>query len=472
MKKIFTLFAIILIHLGVRAQAWVELGTGPHALNANYSIFALLSDPSGRIYAAGGFTDSATYISGSAYVAVWIDTAWLTLGGDSTGALNANNSIYCLTRDALSGSIYATGNFTDGNGRQYVAKWDGGGWSEVGVDTAGLNATGPIYALTTDLAGNVYAAGSFTDLPFGYGYYYVAEWNGHWSELGLDTTGGLRADSSIYALATGKHGSIYAAGAFTDSLGYNYVAKWNGTNWSEVGNDSSHLNANGSIRTIITDTAGHLYVAGDFTDSLGYYAIEKWNDSVWVELSNPNTNQVNLNGPINALTLDSVGNVYAAGMLSDTSGNFYFVAVWNGSQILTVDNYGTAPLQANDFIYAMASDKYGNVYTAGNFTDANAYKFVAEFTGNIPEGIATVNTDRLHIYPNPASGLINIQADGLSGTAAIQVLDALGRIIYTVSSEGSTISTQIDISGYSPGVYTLLVSDGANTAMAGRIVKE
>ena len=471
MKQILTLVVFLSVFLHSRSQAWIELGTGGNALNANYTIYSIIADPSGQIYAAGGFTDSPSYIQGHAFVAKWNGSTW-TQVGTGANALNANNAIYSITQD-LTGNIYAAGNFIDTNGRQYVAKWNGSTWTELGIDTIGLNATAPIYAVKTDAAGNVYAAGAFTDFVFAYNHNYVAKWNGSlWTEVGLDSTRGLNADSTIYALATDRHGNLYAAGAFTDSNGYSYVAKWNDTIWSKVGGDSSSLNANGQINAMITDSAGNIYAGGTFTDSSGYYYIAKWNGSKWIELSNPNLNQTNIIGPINALTLDSVGNVYAAGMIPDSSGNFFFVVVWNGSRILVADNSGSSPLNANDAVMTMCSDKFGNVYAAGKFKDANQFDYVAEFTGNIPSGITTVNTDHLHIYPNPTSGLIYIQADHLSGTATIEVLDALGRTLYSRGTDSGTIQTSMNISDLAAGVYTLLIRDAAGTSLSSRIVKQ
>ena len=204
MKQTFTLVVAILVFISAHSQSWIEVGQGNTALNANYTIFTLMADPTGNIYAAGGFTDSSSYINGTTYVAKWDGTSWTTLGTDSNG-LNTNNSIYSLTQD-LSGNIYAAGNFHDLNGYEYVAKWNGTNWSELGIDSVALNANSSIYTLITDPAGNIYAAGDFTD-PLGNRY--VAEWNGSaWSQLGVDSVNGLDADSTIYALTTDGHGNI------------------------------------------------------------------------------------------------------------------------------------------------------------------------------------------------------------------------------------------------------------------------
>ncbi len=471
MNRALTLVFTLFLALTSYSQAWIELGTGGNAINANNTIWSVIADPAGNIYAAGGFTDSPSYISGYSYVARWSGTAWSPLGTGGN-ALNANNAIYALSKDAA-GNIYAAGNFTDHNGRQYVAQWNGSTWAELGVDSIGLNATAPIYAVVTDLSGNVYAAGDFNDLIFAYGHRYVAKWNGSiWSEVGLDSIYGLNADSTIYALATDRHGYLYAAGAFTDSLGYYYVARWNDTVWAPLGTDSTALHANGQINALITDTAGNVYAAGTFQDTSGYYYIAKWNGSTWTELSDPATNQVSLIGPINALALDSVGNVYAGGMIPDSDGNFFIVVVWNGSRLLVANNSGSDPLNANAPVMAMCADRSGNIYAAGNFTDQNDFSYVAEFTGNIPSGISPVTIDYLHIYPNPTSGLISIDADHLVGTTTITLLDDLGRSLYTQSTVSSSIQARLDLSRYTSGVYTLMITDASGTIAARRIVKQ
>ena len=467
MKKLYTLFTLLLICLSGSAQRWIELGRGTSALNATGSIYSIISDPMGHVYAAGAFTEEAY---DSAYVAQWSGAGWTELGTGAT-ALHANGSIYSIARDGQ-GNIYAAGNFTDSNNRVYVAKWNGSQWSEIGRDTAGLNATAPIYALTTDAANRVYAAGAFGDQLFSFhNYYYVAVWDGRWTEVGFDTASTLRADSIIYAITYDtRRGYLYAAGAFRDTNGYAYVAAWDGSRWSELGTGRSALRANGAIKTVITDSAGHVYAAGDFTDSAGHYYIAEWVNGKWFELSSL-ADQISIRGPINALALDSAGNVYAGGMIPDSTGNYVIVAEWDGSRIIAADNGGRSPINADDAILSMCSDHWGNIYAAGNFKDDNTTMYVAEFTSNAALAIAPISSTSLRLYPNPTSGTIYLHAEQLSGTATVEIIDALGRVIHSQRIESSTIYTSIDLSPYATGVYTLTLRDAAGTTMR-RIVKQ
>src|ERR1017187_9738714 len=74
------------------------------------------------------------------------------------------------------------------------------------------------------------------------------------AELGGNT---LMANAVIGTICSDPAGNIYAAGGFTDSRGHNYVAKWNGSNWSELGGTT--LAANGGINSICSDAAGNIY---------------------------------------------------------------------------------------------------------------------------------------------------------------------------------------------------------------------
>jgi len=149
-----------------------------------------------------------------------------------------SNSIQCLTKDS-SGNLYAAGAFSNGNGKYYVAKWNGNTWSEVGgANTSTFNST--ISTLSIDASGNLYAAGLFTNGSDRWsGNQFVAKWNGSvWSEVGGTNTSAF--NNSINSLSTDASGNLYAAGAFTNGSSKNYVAKWNGNAWSEVGGTNTY----------------------------------------------------------------------------------------------------------------------------------------------------------------------------------------------------------------------------------------
>lgn len=98
-----------------------------------------------------------------------------------------------------------------------------------GINTSSFNAT--VLSIATDINNNVYAAGLFTNEIFPSGNNYVAKWDGtSWNELGGNKTSTF--NSWINSIITDKTGYVYAAGNFTKGSSYNiyyYVAKYTQT---------------------------------------------------------------------------------------------------------------------------------------------------------------------------------------------------------------------------------------------------
>ena len=289
---------------------------------------------------------------------------WSELGG--TNVLSANSSIQSICKDAA-GNIYAAGIFTNGNNKFYVAKWNGSSWGELGAANP-LNAIGIIYSICSDAAGNIYAAGAFTSG----GLYYVAKYNGSsWSKLG-----GLSTNGWIQSICCDATGNIYAAGNFTNASGNHYVAKYNGSSWSELGG-TNVLSANGSIVSICSDATGNIYAGGLFTNASGNKYVAIYNGSSWSELGGINT--LSANGNINTICSDVAGNIYAAGSFTNT-GNICYVAKYNGSNWSELG--GTNALNCNNNIISICSDATGNIYAGGAFSNLSSKKYVAKYNGN------------------------------------------------------------------------------------------
>ena len=92
------------------------------------------------------------------------------MGKGSNGSLFASD-IRSICTDK-SGSVYVEGSVEISRGKNYVARWDGTSWSELGGIEKGLKANARINSICLDAAGNVYAAGWFTNSTG----YYVAKY--------------------------------------------------------------------------------------------------------------------------------------------------------------------------------------------------------------------------------------------------------------------------------------------------------
>lgn len=366
--RILTL-AILLLSGALHAQWWTQLN--PPANLFNNIIFSVVADKTGKLYAAGGCTDSA----GENAIAVLNNGGWSELGvGANT--LHAKGNIYALAFDP-SGNLYSAGAFTDATGHYYVAKWNGSDWSETGPASAAQNFTGQIFSLAADKIGNIYAGGEMIDSV---GNYYVSKFDGtRWQPLGSGLQS-LRANGIIYAVLADASGNIYAAGQFTNAAGKWYVAKWDGGSWSELGTGADALNANGSINSLATDAGGNIYAAGDFKDGSGNQYVAKWDGSGWSALG---TGAASLaaNETINTILTDATGHLYAACMLSNSAGS-RVVSQWSGSS-WSVVTAAQGLSQFNNAILSLAADPAGNLYVAGNFTNQRGDRYVARDSAGI-----------------------------------------------------------------------------------------
>ncbi len=427
--------------------SWVELGSGANRLVSLLEL-TCYADASGNLYA--GALD--VNLKGAVYN--WNGTAWNELGSGST-ALNSLSSgisadaIFTITKDP-SGNVYTAGSFIDANHREYVAKWNGSAWSELGngFNSNGDSTNSYIWTVINDASGNIYTAGGFTDTA---GYTYVAKWNGStWSELGTGTNA-LKGNNNIFCLTIDASGNVFAAGGFTDTNGYSYVAKWNGTTWTEVGTGTNALKANSLIRGMAPDASGNIYVGGWFTNASGKYYVAKWDGTSWTELGG--TNALNANNEIYALMMDGSGNVYTGGAFTNANGKHY-VAKWDGSAWTELGT-GAGSLNANGDIGALAQGASGVVYACGSFADSPAspyppLNYVAKFVPGL--SVTNINKgDNVHIFPNPASNTLSIGLEKQYANANVRITDMTGRELYSSFIYNGKLA--IDISSWTNGLY-------------------
>lgn len=273
-------------------------------------------------------------------------------GWTKVGSLAFNESIMSLTSDNA-GNIYAAGNFTNTAGYRYVAVWNGTGWSELG----NLKANGPIWSIIATPQNKVYATGDFYDFN---GYPYLAYWNGsQWENLA--------GPPDRLLLATDDAGNIYSG-----------KRKWDGNQWSEL---FTGLFFNDNIYAVLSNPSGNTqYAAGKFsngaTSNGGYKYVARWNGGVVSE-----TGTLQANNSIHALAMDAQGILYAAGEFTNGenpwTGNRY-IAAWDGNTWSEVGK-----LNANAEISRLAVNKMNsNIYASGNFTNSKGHYYIARWDGN------------------------------------------------------------------------------------------
>ncbi len=132
----------------------------------------------------------------------------------------------------------------------------------------------------------------------------------------------------------------------------------------------------------------------------------------------------------------------------------------------------------------------GQIKSAGNMSSQNIYNFVDNFPGSGkvfyrirdigPDGIAKLSSVRSvrldetadpSIYPNPASGMIQVTHKKVEGGARLTMFNMLGHTVHAqVLPEGTTSQT-MDISRLPNGVYAIRVTHEDGTFNDYRLVK-
>ncbi|MBR3491030.1 MAG: exo-alpha-sialidase, partial [Bacteroidales bacterium] len=86
-----------------------------------------------------------------------------------------------------------------------------------------------------------------------------------------------------------------------------------------------------------------------------------------------------------------------------------------------------------------------------------------------PLGVAEnqFETESLKVYPNPASSVITIEAEGIQ---TINIYNALGQLVKSVSANGVS-EVRLDVSEWAFGAYFVVGVDGSGLKKGGRFVK-
>ncbi len=338
------------------ATHWNELGSGTNALNANGPINAMVIDPSGNIYVAGGFKNN----SGWPYVAKWDGKTWSQLGN-----IKLNGTIKTLATD-INGHIYAGGTVVSSTLLPDVIEWDGNKWTILSDTPNSFPAGSGTNCLATNAQGDLFAERYFYSGGLSIGKWDGSKWTPIYSGLQtngvsamtVDNGGGLYATRADYPLgsmislngvqvnsmiissagsctsldiganypnvvtsniAVDANGNVYAAG--NNSNGYCYIAKWNGSYWSPLDTGHTQLNAAYGIYSIAIDQSSNVYAAGvSFFDTVDYY-VAKWDRNEWSKLAFDNI-PTNERAFINIMKFDATGNLYAAGYYTNSNKGF------------------------------------------------------------------------------------------------------------------------------------------------------
>ncbi len=149
-----------------------------------------------------------------------------------------------------------------------------------------------------------------------------------------------------------------------------------------------------------------------------------WNNVTYAESGEYSYQTTNAAGCDSTVTLTLTINTSSQTEIADTTTGSY---QWNGETYTESGTYTWTGTNA-----------------AGCDSTVTLHLFIQEVGINTVDG-----TNAINVYPNPTSGLLNIDAEGLT---AIEVYDINGRVVATYGAEN-----KINITSLPAGAYTLRI---------------
>lgn len=357
---------------GGAAQAQFYSNTlGDPGFSGSFPVsFAAYDDGSGEaLYTTGQF--GIPGVSGGSNIAKWDGSAWQGVGGGLTGSFSNVITVF-------DGDLIAGGNFDSAGGvpgTEKLARWDGTQWHSMDAQSATfLNSMWDLEVYDDGITGEqLYVGGNYQNLGGVNGLNYIAKWDGTtYTEVG-GTIGGA-VPLIILDLAQGDLGEgnmLFAGGRFLniDGISALNVAQWDGTQWTDLNGGVSRPSGFAQVLHMVVwddGTGPALYVGGRFELAGGQPVsrnIAKWDGTSWSSMGGGFDNDVQELIPFDDGTGEAL---YALGNFENVGGNpVSRIARWNGASWEPVGN------GANDTIFGGTVFDYGegpSMVLGGGFT--------------------------------------------------------------------------------------------------------
>jgi hypothetical protein len=199
----------------------------------------------------------------------------------------------------------------------------------------------------------------------------------------------------IEGLATDTHGNLYAGGDFfatgVDS-GWGTVSLWNGASWTR----STGLYSSQDVSCLYNGPTGTVYAASaNYNDNIEW-DISAYGGSSWNLVGSYNTS----NARVTAICTDKNGNVYNIGAFTNAAGK-YFVARYGPGGYAELGSFDQLPL-------TICCDSTGKLYVAGALNHGGNWGsfYIAVYDGATWSEMGLFNNVIFSICFDPAGNMI------------------------------------------------------------------
>jgi len=151
-----------------------------------------------------------------------------------------------------------------------------------------------------------------------------------------------------------------------------------------------------------------------------------------------------------------------SGSLEDAPTNIWLSG---RGELYYTGNFESASLEVEENTIYNLSELSSFNHVSGTYYDRRQYSFLArreEFTS--PGQVRPPSHKPLRIYPNPSSGLVQIQRQNLTGTALVRVYDLRGHLLSEYSLEGELLN--LDLSGLGEGMFIISLTEEGRVTTA------
>jgi hypothetical protein len=442
-------------------------GPGSYVLGGNgvEDIFVLKLDAGGSFVWArrttGGGVDAHTAITTDTAGAVYVGGSFAdTVDFDPGPGLAMRAAAGTGTFDAFMLKLDAAGAF------QWVACYGGSG-----DQTAN--------AIAADKDGHIFLTGSFkgmTDFDPGQPTFLLTPLDADAFVLRMSSDGYLTWVNSVMgagdavgiALAVDGSGNVVSTGYFQGSADFmpgpgsdvlqsspRGIFIWKldnggGYHWAKSVSGTGHNYGS----ALAVDTAGNIYTTGIFHGAADF---------------DPSAAEFIMNSPAGFFTQTFVMKLNAGGRLRWAKG--VFGQLYNGGLAIAVDKDDSVCVGG----YFSGISNFGGT---GSFTmipaGYDAYVMKLGNRDSAGTGVkvqhVVASKDGFHIYPNPAVDKLTLSCNARLDGAQVLLMDVQGKTIQAWSGMAGNAAT-IDVSGISPGVYTMLVRRDSGTERCRLIIR-